>query len=313
MMQQPHEEEEEEEEEAGSEEDFCEKTEEEAEDLCTPTSERTQQSKFSAVQHLPRERMIQRELLPGIETDSMLEEKRGILNMSEASSAAANTTHGSEHQHASRDGEIAALDENPRKNGEGKLWKEEEEGAGRGVGEHGIGVDLNAVVDRGDRGDYSPTATPSSSPNVVIEKQQQQQKLGDMNCGSDPALGMITEIPCIKSVKRKETPSEKGEEAASLYTSKEQQQQQRQQPSRPGFGLAKRIKKVDEFQLMRDMQILLCTQLKACERREESIRLRGEVPVISQQNIYAFLLISPHVTLRRQLKIKYRSRNGNEE
>jgi len=278
MMQQQHEEaeEEEEEEEAGSEEGFCEKTEEEAEDLCTPTSERSQQSKFSAVQHLPRERMIQRELLPGIETDSMLKEKRGILNMSEASSAAANTTHGSEHQHASGDGEIAALDENSRKNGEGKLWNEEDEGARRGGGEHGIGVDLNAVVDRGDRGDYSPTATPSSSPNVVIEKQQQQQKLGDMNCGSDPALGMITETPCIKSVKRKETPSEKGEEAASLYTSKEQQQQQRQQPSRPGFGLAKRIKKVDEFQLMRDMQILLCTQLKACERREESIQLRGE-------------------------------------
>jgi hypothetical protein len=241
----------------------------------------------------------------------MLEEKRGILNMSEASSAAANTTHGSEYQHASGDGKIAALDENPRKNGEGKLWKEEEEGPGRGGGEHGIGVDLNAVVDRGDRGDYSPTATLSSSPNVVIEKQQQHQKLGDMNYGSDPALGMITETPCIKSIKRKETPSEKGEEAASLYTSKEQQ---RQQPSRPGFGLAKRIKKVDEFQLMRDMQILLCTQLKACERREESIRLRGEVPVISQQNIYAFLLINPHVTLRRQLKkIKYPSGNGNEE
>jgi hypothetical protein len=314
MMHQQHEEadeEEEEEEVAGSEEDFCEKTEEEAEDVCTPTSERTQQSKFSAVQHLPRERMIQRELVPGIETDSMLEEKRGILNMSEASSAAANTTHGSEYQHASGDGKIAALDENPRKNGEGKLWKEEEEGPGRGGGEHGIGVDLNAVVDRGDRGDYSPTATLSSSPNVVIEKQQQHQKLGDMNYGSDPALGMITETPCIKSIKRKETPSEKGEEAASLYTSKEQQ---RQQPSRPGFGLAKRIKKVDEFQLMRDMQILLCTQLKACERREESIRLRGEVPVISQQNIYAFLLINPHVTLRRQLKkIKYPSGNGNEE
>jgi hypothetical protein len=316
MMQQRHEEadEEEEEEEAGSEEDFCEKTEEEAEDLCTPTSERTQQSKFFAVQHLPRERMIQRELLPGIETDSILEEKRGILNMSEASSAAANTTHGSEYQHASGDGKIAALDENPRKNGEGKLWKEEEEGPGRGCGEHGIGVDLNAVVDRGDRGDYSPTATPASSPNVVVEKQQQQQKLGDMNYGSDPALGMITETSCIKSVKRKETPSEKCEEAASLYTSKEQQQQQRQQPSRPGFGLAKRIKKVDEFQLMRDMQILLCTQLKACERREESIRLWGEVPVISQQNVYAFLLINPHVTLRRQLKkIKYPSANGNEE
>ncbi len=258
--------EEEEEQQAGSEE---EKVEDEDEDLFSPSSEeRTQQCTKGGDP-----------VSAGTQTNSQVVQERPILKISVPSSPA--NTQGSEHQEektAALCGPIAAAEKQERQpmagNAEGHgLWKR-----GEGVGfEHGIGVDLNIGFNRWDNLGRSPTAmAATSSPTAAIEKQQQVD--GDDGAAAQCSVLGSRERQCLQGVKRKKgatTLSEKGEvvEEASLASLDDL----KQDTNRLGLALAKRIKKVDDLQLMREMQMLLCTQLKACEKREESIRLWGEV------------------------------------
>jgi hypothetical protein len=257
---------EEEEQQAGSEE---EKIEDEDEDLFSPSSEeRTQQCTKGGDP-----------VSAGTQTNSQVVQERPILKISVPSSPA--NTQGSEHQEeetAALCGPIAAAEKQERRpmagNAEGHgLWKR-----GEGAGfEHGIGVDLNIGFNRWDNLGRPPTAMAATSfPNAAIEKQQQLD--GDDGAAAQCSVLGSRERQCLQGVKRKKgatTLSEKGEvvEEASLPSLDEL----KQDTNRLGLALAKRIKKVDDLQLMREMQMLLCTQLKACEKREESIRLWGEV------------------------------------